>query len=608
MCGICGYIGFKTDTSVLQAMTRSLMHRGPDDYGYWVKGGTALGHARLAIIDLTEAARQPMITQDGRYAIVFNGEIYNYREIRRELANDGEIFQSNSDTEVILLGYRKWGVDILKKLRGMFAFAIWDDYEKKLLLVRDRIGIKPLFYVKHSKGLVFGSEIKAILLHPLIEKKIYMPMVDAYLALGYVPAPDTIFAGIKVLPPAHLLLWHGGEASIQCYWEPACDPENTGADEHELVDELDKKLQSAVESHLLADVEVGAFLSGGVDSSLIAAIAVRKMNKPLKTFTIGFSGGGDERQYARIVAEHIGTEHHETMAETNLLETMPLLLKHLEQPLFDNSSLPTWLVSAEASKHVKAVLSGDGGDEPFFGYDWSRWAMSIPRLLPTVAVCDWKWAYQTGKVGLAKRFLFDVSHDANCRYMRRITTDDAFRDWLYVPEYRASLAKDPLALLYKRLSEYAGSQRFAIADLKHYLPEDVLFKVDRMSMAHGLEVRVPLLDHRLLEWVLRLPVNMRFRHGHGKYLLRKVASRYLPEEILKPRKQGFTIPIGRWLREEVGEFVREIFLSESFASRGIIQPPKALQLLIMHLSGRYELGHRIWSLVVLEMWFREWMD
>jgi len=588
-------------------MALRLAHRGPDASGLWHDQQAGLGHRRLSILDLSDAGAQPMHAAHAH--IVFNGEIYNAPELRHELEQQGHAFRGHSDTEVIIHGYLAWGENVIGRLAGMFAFAIWDEQQRMLLLARDRIGIKPLFFCEHAGGIVFASEIKALFAHASVHKHLNPPMIDAYLALGYVPGPDTIFKGIQTLMPAHKMLWQNSKATISRYWSPPSVPDVSGANEAGQVDELDARLNTAVSSHLLADVEVGAFLSGGVDSSLVSAIAARYMDTRLKTFTIGFEGGGDERSFARTVADHIGSEHHEFLADIDLSGHLPQLLTHLEQPLFDNSILPTWLVSRETRAEVKVVLSGDGGDEPLFGYDWTRWAISLPRLLPALKYSGWQWAYEGGRLGKAKRLFYDLSHAAESRYLRRITTDASFRHWLYTTDYLDDVAGSaPLAGIEATLASISGPERFALADLNHYLPEDVLFKVDRMSMAHGLEVRVPLLDHKLLEWELALPVEMRFRHGCGKYLLRQVAARYLPPEILKPRKQGFTVPVGRWLRGPLGEEVFRLFSSPEFAARGIIRPERALEMLAMHQSGHFELGHRIWSLVVLEQWFRVWMD
>jgi asparagine synthase (glutamine-hydrolysing) len=361
----------------------------------------------------------------------------------------------------------------------------------------------------------------------------------------------------------------------------------------------------------VADVPVGAVLSGGVDSSLGAAIARRHMDTPISTFTIGFTGGGDERAYAREVAVHIGSDHHERLAEPTLEAQLPRLIWHLDEPLFDNSVLPTHLVSQLAREHVKVVLTGDGGDEPFFGYDWTRWALRLPSLPLPGWSPGWAWAYRTGPLGQIQRLYHDVSHHAEDRYLRRMTASLAFRRWLYTPEYGERLERDVIEELRARLHSAPVRDlrdAFVHVDLTGFLPDDILFKVDRMSMAHGLEVRVPLLDHRLLEWVLRLRVDLRFRGGHGKYLLRRVAARYLPAAILKPRKQGFTVPVGRWLHGELGDLVGAMLASKEFVARGIIRPDRALQLLDMHRSGQYELGHRIWSLVVLETWCRIRLD
>ncbi|MDQ6964882.1 MAG: asparagine synthase (glutamine-hydrolyzing) [Mariprofundales bacterium] len=604
MCGLAGFVGLG-DQQCLLRMAKLLKHRGPDASGVWCNGRAGLAHARLSIQDLSEAGAQPMCA-DGVH-LVFNGEIYNAPILREQLLQCGHIFRGHSDTEVILHGYLQWGRGVIERLAGMFAIALWDVSTQSMLLARDRVGIKPLLYAQHDNGLLFASEIKAIFAHGRIKKTLNASMIDSYLALGYVPRPQTIFTGISVLPPAHLLIWQGGDYQLEPYWSLS-DLKTLKGSEAELTDELDSRLNEVVSSHLLADVDIGAFLSGGVDSSLVSAIASRQMQLPIKTFTIGFAGGGDERRWAQRVAADIGSEHYAHIAGIDLVERLPQLLQHLEQPLFDNSILPTYLVSQLASKQVKVVLAGDGGDEPFFGYEWTRRALTVPRLLPTISSSGWKWAYRTGRFGLLQRALYDVSHGEDGRYLRRMTASQAFRDHLYTDEYRASLTGDPINILRDSLSNHAGKERFAQIDLAWYLPEDVLFKVDRMSMAHGLEVRVPLLDHKLLEWEMSLPLDLRFRGGRGKYLLRKVAARYLPAEILKPRKQGFTIPIGAWLRGELGGWAEQLFSSEPFVGRSLFRPESILQMLRMHQSGAYDLGHRLWSLIVLELWFQVWID
>jgi asparagine synthase (glutamine-hydrolysing) len=612
MCGICGYIGIPVDISILQKMIQSLSHRGPDDSGYWTAKDAALGHTRLAIIDLSQMAHQPMITQDGRYVLVFNGEIYNYRELRQRLEQDGEVFKSNSDTEVILLGYRKWGKNILKKLRGMFAFAIWDDHLRQLFLARDRIGIKPLYYAPITEGMAFASEIKAILSHPCFSPEMNPAAVDLYLTLGYIPGPDTIFRGIQTLMPGCWLEWRERSFQTFQYWAPDFTRPPFKGSEKDLLEELDKKLNDAVKTHLVADVPVGAFLSGGIDSSLVAAIAQRHSREQLRTYTIGFSDGRDERHFARIVADHIHSNHHEHLITPDIVNHLPRLLWHLEQPLFDNSVLPTFLVSQFAREEVKVVLSGDGGDEPFAGYDWTRFAIALPNLPGLWSPSGWKWAYQRGFLGLLKKLLHDLSQGEDARYTRRMSVSRALTNWLYNPGFLQLQESHPSLEYLDRILKNAPVRdprdRFLYADFCVYLPEDILFKVDRMSMANSLEVRVPLLDHYLLEWVFQLSFSMRFLHGRGKYLLRKLAARYLPSGILIPRKQGFTVPVGSWLHGELGDLVSRFFSSKSFKQRGIVHPQAALTLLAMHRSKRYDLGHRIWSLVILEVWARIWLD
>jgi asparagine synthase (glutamine-hydrolysing) len=611
MCGICGHVGAQIDASAARLMVESLNHRGPDGCGYWTNEMAALGHTRLAIIDLSRAGDQPMISRDGRFILVYNGEIYNYRELRQDLQQQGERFHSTSDSEVVLHGYRRWGTDVVANLRGMFAFAIWDDLRQQLFLARDRIGIKPLFYSCLNPGLMFGSEIKALLAHPGFKRTMNPVAVNSYLELGYVPGPMTVFEGIRALEPGSWLVYGEQGLRIQSYWTPDFTSNGTGGRESELLEQLDQRLNDAVRSHLVADVPVGAFLSGGIDSSLVCAVAQRHMTEQLRTFTIGFDGGGDERRYARLVAAHIGSNHHEAVATPDIVAELPRLVKHLEQPLFDNSALPTHLVSQAARQHVKVVLSGDGGDEPFAGYEWTRRALSLPRFPVSWQPAGWRWAYRCGLVGLAQRLAYDLTHSANDRYERRVSVSAALRFWLCRPEFLSSCAEIPessTAGLLNRAPVRDRRDRFVFIDLCRYLPDDVLFKVDRMSMAHSLEVRVPLLDHLLLEWVLSLPFDLRFRYGRGKYLLRQLAARYLPAEVLIPRKQGFTIPIGRWLRGELYDRVDALFHSPSFERRGIIHPQAAQDLLAMHGSRRYELGHRIWQIVLLEMWARIWLD
>ena len=611
MCGICGYIESRIENSVLRLMIESLNHRGPDGEGQWTNNVAALGHNRLAIIDLTDAASQPMSTLDGRYIVVFNGEIYNYRELRSELQIAGEIFQSASDTEVLLIGYRKWGRQVVDKLRGMFAFAVWDDYRQILFIARDRIGIKPLFYAPLEKGIVFASEIKAILCHPRVDKELNKVAVDSYLELGYVPGPDTIFKNIYALKPGFWLKYKRNSLEINQYWTPDFSQASVQKKEADLIEELDHKINDAVRSHLIADVPVGAFLSGGVDSSLVAAVAQKQMAEPVQTFTIGFSGGGDERAFAATVAKHIGSNHQEALVTPNIINKLPHLIKHLEQPLFDNSTLPTYLVSQFARTKVKVVLSGDGGDEPFAGYDWTRFALAMPNLPLKWSPSGWQWAYEKGASGLIKKLVYDIGHSGNARYLRRITVSNEYRQWLYTSDFMDQISNENSPLIEKMLQTAQvcdERDRFIYADLCAYLPEDVLFKVDRMSMANSLEVRVPLLDHCLLEWILQLPIGMRFRRGQGKYLLRKLAGRYLPPLILKGRKQGFTVPMGRWFRGELCDTVRRLFNSEGFRQRNVIRPQAALQLLNMHCSKRYDLSHRIWSLIILETWAKVWLD
>jgi len=610
MCGFGGYIGPGTK-EVLEEMTALLAHRGPDASGVWEAEGVGLAHRRLSIIDLSPAGNQPMANAATNLHLVYNGEIYNFKELRAELEVAGYRFHSRTDSEVLLHGYHYWGVQVLQRLRGMFAFAIWDSLRRTLFLARDRTGIKPLFYAPLDTGMVFASEIKALFAHPRITPELDPAAIDAYLTFGTVPCPRTIFQGVFSLPPGHSLLWKNGRLETEMYWSPDYLQPTLNASEDDLVDELDHRLNEAIRTHLVADVPMGAFLSGGVDSSLVAAIAQKHSSEPLQTFTIGYPEGGDERPYARQVATHIGSRHTEDMATPALQTQLPRLIWHLDQPLFDNSILPTFLVSQLASQACKVVLSGDGGDEPFFGYEWTRWAFTLPSLpLPSLNF-GWKWLYRSGPFGLFQRLYYDVSHSDQDRYLRRMLVSASYRSWLYQSEFSRHVTSDPADLLRAKFQEtptHDPRDAFVHADLTGFLPDDILVKVDRMSMACGLEVRVPFLDHHLLDWVLRLPVDLRFRRKRGKYLLRRVAARYLPESIMIPRKQGFTVPVGEWLKGGLGDLARTLLTSPRCQARGFFRPERVVQIFDLHRSGRFDLGHRIWSLVVLEIWCRIWLD
>jgi asparagine synthase (glutamine-hydrolysing) len=620
MCGLCGFIHQTASPShvyetALAGMTTVLAHRGPDGYGKKIFSQAGyhigLGHQRLAIIDLSDLGSQPMCNEDGSKWIVFNGEIYNYKALAEKLRRAGHVFRSASDTEVILHLYEQDGPACVNQLEGMFAFAVVDITARSVFMVRDRIGIKPLFYTELPTGIAFASELKSLLLFPGISTQLVSSSVDAYFTLGYVPGPQTIFKDLCAVMPGQWLLWKDNTLKVQNYWSALSQQAPFEADFETLADELDALLNQAVRSHLVADVGVGAFLSGGVDSSLVAALAARHTGTKLHTYTIGFSGSSDERPYARIVADHIGSSHHERMVEPDDTALLPRYMWHLEQPLFDNSVLPTHAVSAFAREHGKVVVSGDGGDEPFAGYGWTRAAAGIPGMNLPVNIPGWLWLYRTNRFGFFQRGLYDILMGGVDRYLRRMTTPGEYRHWLYTKKFGESTTTDPCDELRTLMCNAATGdtrQRYVIADLMRYLPEDVLCKVDRMSMANSLEVRVPLLDHRLVEWSLRLPWNMRCKGSQGKVLLRHVGKRYLPPEILKPRKQGFTVPIQQWMRGPLGDTALAVFESERFAARGIIDSRRAGNLVRLHRSGRYNLGHRIWSLLVFETWCRVWLD
>jgi asparagine synthase (glutamine-hydrolysing) len=646
MCGITGAI-WKTPSAALDAATLERMialveHRGPDDSGSYCRPcreeggsglapGVALGHRRLSIID-PAGSRQPMSNEDGTVWAVLNGEIYNFRDLRRRLEGSGHRFRTAGDTETIVHLYEDEGPDFARHLWGMFAIAIWDSRHRQLVLVRDRLGKKPLVYRLETERLLFASELKCLLAVPGVPREVDPGAIDEYLTFQYVPHPNTIFRGIRKLPPAHYAVWRDGEMRINCYWQPDF---NRQIDRpwSECVTELRELLTDAVRLRLQSDVPLGAFLSGGVDSSVIVGLMSQLAGGSgtcgsggaIKSFSIGFADAQfDETKYARQVAEKFGTEHHELRVEASATELLPKLIWHYDEPMADSSALPTWHVAQLARRDVTVALTGDGGDELFAGYDRYRavWLSSLLDRLPRpmrqlLASRFWQRLPGGGRqrsiVRRIKRLSAVLNQPMQRRYLDWIGVfNEAGRAALYTDDFLSRLTDvDPaefLARAWRRSDRRDPVTAASLADLTTYLPCDLLVKVDIASMAHGLECRQPFLDHRLVEWAAALPVRYKQRLGRGKRILREAFRDLLPAEIQRRPKMGFGVPMDSWLRGELRDRTREVLLDPVAIGRGYFRPEAVARLLDEHQSGVTSHGHRIWALLVLELWHREWVD
>lgn len=622
MCGIVGAVanyGWELPSSdVIHQMCDAIRHRGPDDEGSFRNETVALSMRRLAIIDPMGGA-QPIHSEDGQISVVANGEIYNYRELRRRLEYHGHHFASDSDIECIVHAYEEFGTDCFKELRGMFAIALWDESRKRLVLARDRFGKKPLFYRETPAGLSFASELKALRCIPDFSSELDNEAICSFMMYGYVPTPSSIFDNVKKLPPGSFLVHERGLCHIQRYWRLKLSPK-MDINEDRLVDMLDERINSAVKTRLVSDVPFGAFLSGGIDSSLVVAMMARHMEQPVKTFSIGFDDSAlDETEDARRVARHIGTEHHELRATTDIADRIEKIVWHLDEPLADSSALPTFLVSELAAGHVKMVLSGDGGDEMFAGYDRYRKYVQLMRLKSMGAkqVLGMMSSLTSWLPGPLQQRITRL----NARFDQQDPDDYISGVALLSPHELETLLHDNEAngkgqrYSYRNLHAHFMARddgigvldRILHGDMQTYLLDDVLAKVDRMSMANSIEVRSPLLDHLLAEFVARIPERFKLRGMTGKYLLKKVAMRYLPEETINKRKQGFAIPLERWMRYDLRSMLMDTLLSESFVERGIFNAPRVIQLAEEHIKGSANHAETLWSILVFELWAQQFL-
>jgi asparagine synthase (glutamine-hydrolysing) len=626
MCGIAGFAdrpfergslsNAESDLALVHGMCEVIRHRGPDDEGIHVEEGVGLGMRRLSIIDLS-TGHQPIHNEDRTVWIVFNGEIYNYRELRAELQQAGHRFYTSSDTETIVHAYEQWGEHAFGRLRGMFGLAIWDRVRRTLFVARDRAGIKPLYYAERGDRLFFGSEIKSLLIAGAADRTIDLNALDHYLTFLYTPRDGSIFHGVRKLPPGHFLRWSDGRLHVKQYWElPA--PETFDGTDAEAADRLHDVLRDAVRSHLVSDVPLGAFLSGGIDSSLVVGLMAEVSDRPVQTFSIGFDEPQfDELDHARKVAAHFKTDHHEFVVRPDALAILDRLIQHFDEPFADSSAIPTWYVCEMARRHVTVVLSGDGGDELFGGYD--RY-LAHPRVaafdrLPLpgklqLAAAAWPWLPHGAR---GKNFLRHVARDDRGRFLDATAffQSDEKRA-LFTPDFLHTV--DPLAAERQLARQFDGLDGLPFGsqmmkfDFRTYLPEDVLVKVDRMSMAHSIESRVPLLDNHVIDFAATLPLRTKIHDGVRKVLLKQVASRILPSEIINRRKQGFGVPVGVWFRGSLRDTFSDVLRSQRARERGYFRQPFIDRLLTEHLSGVRDHSMRLWQLVVLELWQQAYVD
>ena len=638
MCGICGAVWTDASKAVsrqtLDTMTDLLRHRGPDDRGtLWrvEENGTgiALGHRRLSILDLSPQGHQPMSNEDETIWIVFNGEIYNFESLRRELMAKGHCFRGHSDTEVLVHLYEEEGAEMVHRLNGMFAAVVWDARQRRLLLLRDRIGKKPLFYRYESGRLLFASELKSILAVPDVPRQLNPVALDDYLTYQYIPHDETIFRGTSKLSPGHAAVWQDGNLSVIRYWNPDFNEEDDRLTFDDWSEQLRALVTDAVRIRMRSDVPIGAFLSGGIDSSITAGVMQQESSQPIRTFSIGFPQREyDETAYARQAAERFGTIHREFTVTPDIEGILPKLVWHYDEPFADSSAIPTWYLCEMTRQDVTVTLSGDGGDEMFAGYDryravklgmvTERLPMFLKRFLagPARNLIPAS-TRQRSMLRRLKRFLEAIGMDPLEQYLQWIAIfNRQRRNELYTDGFCRSITDtDPHhdSLDFLRHAQGRCSYRdrvtaTALIDMQTYLPCDLMTKVDIASMAHSLECRAPLLDYRIAEWAARMPIRFKVRGRRGKVILRDTFGNMLPPDIERRPKMGFGVPIDHWFRGPMKSMVRDVLLDRRTTDRGLFQRSFIEGILDDHFSNRFDHAYRIWSLFFLELWMRQWLD
>ncbi len=626
---MCGFVAIfdtraaqEIDRAVLHVMNESQFHRGPDEGGIHVEPGIGLGHRRLSIIDLA-SGQQPLANEDGSVVVVYNGEIYNFGELADELKAAGHTFRTHCDTEVIVHGWEQWGERCVERFRGMFAFALWDGNTKEFFAARDRLGIKPLHYSILGNGhLIAGSELKSLRQHPGLNRDIDPLAIEDYFGFGYIPEPRTVYRSVAKLAPGHTLLWRRGDSQprIREYWDmPVADPASAMS-ENDAMEELINRIDEAVRIRLVAEVPLGAFLSGGVDSSAVVSSMTRVGGKPVNTCSIAFGESEfNESEYAQMVADRYGANHHVDQVDPDDFSLIDKLAALYDEPYADSSAMPTYRVCELAKRRVTVALSGDGGDEILAGYRRYHWHLNENILRQRISAPLRRLAgalgrYYPAMIGAprflrARSTLLGLGRDALSGYFNIIALmDDDLRRRLYTPEFRRQLqgysAEEVLRRHGERVRDAHPLTQVQYLDVKTYLPGDILTKVDRASMAHALEVRVPLLDHRLVEWCSTLSVDLKWRKGTGKYLLKKSLEPYLPSDVLYRPKKGFAVPLGKWFRGPLRERLENALLDERLSDTGIFEPDALQKLLDEHRSGRVDRSASLWSLMMFDAFLR----
>jgi asparagine synthase (glutamine-hydrolysing) len=619
MCGIAGQAradGAPVEGELVARMCAAQEHRGPDSRGLHVSGAVGLGIQRLRIIDL-DTGDQPIYNEDGLVAVVLNGEIYNYAELREELLRGGHRLTTKGDTEVIAHLYEELGAGCVSKLHGMFAFALWDDRRKRLFVARDRVGKKPLFYSLRGGVLSFASELRALTQDPGVPREIDPEALDAYLAYGYIPAPLSIFRGVRKLPPAHQLVFENGALTLERYWQLDYSRKRSFADPGELDEQIRAELRKAVGRRMVADVPVGAFLSGGIDSSAVVAAMAEQSSEPVKTFSIGFADASvDELPRARLVAERFATDHHELIVEPDAVELLPKLVRQYGEPFGDHSALACFYLAELAREHVTVALNGDGGDESFAGYQRytsNVLAAKLERLPASLRRAAAALGHNLGGEdprawgSRVQRFTSRLPEGQHERYLRQVSVfDGEERRALYAPELARDVERaEAERFLLDPWQEASGAallDQLLEVDATVYLPGDLLAKIDIATMAFSLEARSPLLDHELMELAASLPPQQKAKGAERKIALRRALRGWVPDTILDGAKQGFELPVASWLRADLASYAREVLLDHESAARGWAQPAAVERMLDQHVSGAADHGRKLWALLALELW------
>lgn len=633
MCGICGKVYFDShrpvEREVINSMNEVLCHRGPDDEGIYINGNMGLGMRRLSIIDI-DGGKQPIRNEDGTVRVVYNGEIYNFHEIKDELIKRGHKFYTRSDTEVIVHLYEDLGEDFVKELNGMFGIALWDEKKKKLILARDRVGIKPLHYAVLSDRILFGSEIKSIL-RDNVPRDIDLEALHHYLSLNYVPAPHTMFKGIKKLEPGYMLIYQNGKVRSKKYWDVQYGTPNGEYslpglnNEEDYTERLIELLRESIKRHLISDVPLGVFLSGGMDSSTIVALMSQLNTARIKTFSIGFEEKSyNEADYARIISKKFETEHYELVVKPNIFDLLPELVRSFDEPYADSSAIPVYYVSKLAREHVKVTLGGDGGDEIFAGYvTYPAYKLAniytkLPRVLTArmipyfvnlLPVTDGKVSFDYK----AKRFVEAAVLPPHLRHFWwKVIFTEEMKQSLYSDDLKSALNgyRDSFEIFNMHFDTCIDGdtlQKLLYVDLKVYLPDDILVKVDRMSMAHSLEARVPFLDRDVVEFMAGVPSSLKMKGLRTKYILKKALNGLLPKEILQKKKGGFNVPIPRWIKKDLKEYVTDTLSPAKMRSLGHFNVDNVSQILKMHLRGEKDYSRNIWGLFMFMLWYDEYV-